>query len=219
MTKRPQRDNRKATLAQIHIAKKQLGMDDDTYRQTLASVTGRNGKPGKDSCSKMDIGELYQVINHLQKCGFKAKRPRKKQFSPKAQGQLIDVMRAVWIEMHQVGIVEDGSEQALTQWAKRQSTRLNGGVGVASLEWLERDQKMATQILESLKQWRGRIYRQWQGEDFAQAKLLIETGLNPSVAIKRLLDQHRIMYWAKFAEYGVEESPQYCRNRKELNSD
>lgn len=212
--KRPQRDNRKAALAQIHIAKKQLGLDDDIYRQMLVSVTNKN------SCSKMAIGELYQVIKHLEHCGFKAKHPRNKQFSPKAQGQLIDVMRAVWIEMHQVGMINDGSEHALTQWAKRQSSQINGGMGVASLEWLERDQKMATQVLESLKQWRSRIYRQWRNEDYAQIKALIDTtGLNPADAIKRLLDQQRIMYWAKFADYGVADQLDYCRNRKELKRD
>lgn len=213
MTKRPQRDNRKAALAQIHIAKKQLGLDDDTYRAMLVSVTNKN------SCSKMNLSELFKVIHHLETCGFKSRRPRKKQFSPKAQGQLIDVMRAVWIEMYQAGIIQDGSEQALTHWATRQSSQINGGMGVACLEWLERDRKMATQVLESLKQWRGRIYRQWRNEDFAQVKALIDSGLNPADAIKRLLDQHRIMYWAKFTDYGVEESPDYCRNRKELKHD
>jgi len=34
------RDNRKGVLAQIHIAKKELGLDDDTYRQMIATTTG-----------------------------------------------------------------------------------------------------------------------------------------------------------------------------------
>lgn len=60
---------RKTAIAQIHIAKKQLGLDDDTYRATLDAAVG------KSSCSDMDIGELYKVIAHLKKCGFKTRKP------------------------------------------------------------------------------------------------------------------------------------------------
>ena len=38
--------NRKGVLAQIHIARKELALDEDTYRQMIATVTG-----GKRSCS------------------------------------------------------------------------------------------------------------------------------------------------------------------------
>lgn len=144
------RDNRKAALAQIHIAKKQLGLDEELYRQMLKNLTG------KSSCSDMVIGELYRVIRHLENVGFKKHRPRRGQYSPRATGKIIDVMRAVWIEMHQAGIVRDGSELALTNWAKRASSQRNGGIGVESLEWLERDTRLASQVLEDLKQWRKR---------------------------------------------------------------
>lgn len=65
------RNNRKGPTAQIHIARKQLGMDDDTYRQMLATVTGR--RSSKD-CS---VAELHKVVAHLKQLGFKAK-PRKR---------------------------------------------------------------------------------------------------------------------------------------------
>ncbi|MFN3881912.1 MAG: gp16 family protein [Nitrincola lacisaponensis] len=152
------RDNRKAALAQIHIAKKQLGLDEDTYRQMLKNLTG------KSSCSDMVIGELYQVIRHLENVGFKKHRPRRNQYSPRSTGKIIDVMRAVWIQMHQAGIVRDGSEIALTHWAKRASSQRNGGVGVESLEWLERDTRLASQVLEDLKQWRKRALKQQEAQ-------------------------------------------------------
>lgn len=211
------KNNRKAALAQIHIAKKQLGMDDDVYRSALEQVTG------KRSCSDMHISELYQVLEHMKKCGFKTKRQSqksgragKKQFSPKASGQIIDVMRAIWIEMFQEGIVDDGSELALTRWAERQSSQLNGGVGIAELEWLERT-KHVRPVLESLKQWRTRMWKKWLKEDIQTINRLIQKEqLNPAVAIKSLLDLHRIMYHGKFYEYGIESDPSYCSNRKEL---
>lgn len=158
--KHPEKDNRKAALAQIHIAKKQLGLDDDIYREMLENLTG------KRSCSDMALAELYQVIKHLENVGFKKNRGgqprsrRKRYYSPKSQGQVIDVMRAIWIEMHQAGIVRDGSEAALTAYAKRMSAQLNGGIGVASLEWLERDGHMAAKVLEALKKWRARALKE-----------------------------------------------------------
>lgn len=65
-------DNRKKVLAQIHIARKQLALDEDTYRQMLATVTG-----GKRSCSDCNVAELYQVLQHMKDRGFKA-RPKKR---------------------------------------------------------------------------------------------------------------------------------------------
>lgn len=64
--------NRRGTLAQIHIAKKQLGLDEDTYRQMIATTTG-----GKRSCSDCSMSELHQVLQGLKNRGFKAK-PRKR---------------------------------------------------------------------------------------------------------------------------------------------
>lgn len=64
--------NRKPVLAQIHIAKKQLGLDEDTYRQMIATTTG-----GKRSCSDCSLAELHQVLQGLKNRGFKAK-PRKR---------------------------------------------------------------------------------------------------------------------------------------------
>jgi phage gp16-like protein len=158
--KHPQKDNRKAALAQIHIGKKQLGLDDDTYRDMLANLTGLR------SCSDMTLAQLYQVIKQLESAGFRrsgaAPRTRKAYYSPRSQGQVIDVMRAIWIEMHRAGIVRDGSEAALTAYAKRQSARLNGGAGVEKLEWLQRDEPLAARVLEALKKWRTRAMKELQ---------------------------------------------------------
>lgn len=152
------KDNRKSALAQIHIAKKQLKLDDETYRTTLQKITS------KRSCGDMHISDLYKVLAHFEKCGFKRKPPAtrrsKKQYSPRASGQVIDVMRAIWIEMHQEGVIDDGSEIALTKWAERQSSKLNGGVGISELEWLERDKQLVKKVLESLKQWQRRTRNQ-----------------------------------------------------------
>ncbi|BEH14294.1 gp16 family protein [Marinobacter shengliensis] len=66
------RDNRKGVLAQIHIARKELALDEDTYRQMIATVTG-----GKRSCSDCSVAELHKIVQHMKERGFKAK-PRKR---------------------------------------------------------------------------------------------------------------------------------------------
>jgi phage gp16-like protein len=58
---------RNAALAKIHIAKKQLGMDDATYREMLRTVAG------VDSAGDLDTHGLDVVLAHLRKAGFKAK--------------------------------------------------------------------------------------------------------------------------------------------------
>nr|BBJ05187.1 hypothetical protein YBY_30360 [Marinobacter nauticus] len=65
-------NNPKGVLAQIHIARKELALDEDTYRQMIATVTG-----GKRSCSDCNVAELHKIVQHMKERGFKAK-PRKR---------------------------------------------------------------------------------------------------------------------------------------------
>ena len=62
------RDSRNADLAKIHIARKQLRLDDDTYRamlHTVARVT---------SSKDLDEAGRRAVLEHLQARGFKTAR-------------------------------------------------------------------------------------------------------------------------------------------------
>ena len=64
--------DRNADLARIHIAKKQLGLDDDTYRDMLWSI-GRVRSAGD-----LDFAGRRKVLEHLRSRGFKTdfKKPR-----------------------------------------------------------------------------------------------------------------------------------------------
>ncbi|KOP35244.1 hypothetical protein AFK69_00085, partial [Xenorhabdus sp. GDc328] len=44
---------------------------------------------------------------------------------------------------------------ALNAFVQRQTAKINGGKGVAEVGWL--DESLACQVLESLKQWHGRL--------------------------------------------------------------
>lgn len=64
----------KATLAKIHIAKKQLAMDDDSYRAMLRSVGG------VDSSKDLTSMGAAKVLRHFERIGFtpqpnKGRRP------------------------------------------------------------------------------------------------------------------------------------------------
>jgi len=63
--------SRNPALAKIHIAKKELAMDDDTYRVMLQSVAGVSS-----SKDLTDAG-VTKVLAHLQRCGWKPKAAAK----------------------------------------------------------------------------------------------------------------------------------------------
>ena len=59
-----QADFRRRDLAKIHIAKKQLGMDDATYREMLFNITGFQ------SAAYLDSKQRWAIIKHLKARGF-----------------------------------------------------------------------------------------------------------------------------------------------------
>lgn len=58
---------KRAAIAKIHIAKKELGFDDDTYRDVLFYVTGER------SCSDMNLDQLSRVIAEMRRKGWQPK--------------------------------------------------------------------------------------------------------------------------------------------------
>ena len=59
---------RRALIAKIKIAQKELGLDDGTYRAVLERVTG------KRSCTECSIPELERVVEDLRQHGFQPKK-------------------------------------------------------------------------------------------------------------------------------------------------
>ena len=85
-----------ALMAKVHIAKKELGLDDDTYRDVLERVTG------KRSCKKMLIGELEAVIKDMESRGFTPKAAPKHGKKPSVVGKrqpLMDKIEAMLADM------------------------------------------------------------------------------------------------------------------------
>ena len=69
--KRTFKDSRARELALIHIAKKELGLDDDTYRDCLEA------QGGVRSAADLTALGRAKVLRHFERCGWHPPRPRK----------------------------------------------------------------------------------------------------------------------------------------------
>lgn len=135
---------RREELAKIHIGKKDLGLDDDTYRDILYQAGG------VESAANLDWKGREAVLERFRELGWKA---RSKSGHPgHASRSLADdpqskKIRALWLALHEVGKVRDASEMSLATYVKRMT-------GVSALQWL--NTRQASAVIEALKQWLGR---------------------------------------------------------------
>ncbi len=137
----------------LHIGKSQLHMADESYRALLA----HHGK-GKTSSTQLTISELQAVLDAMVNLGFKVVKkpvkPGQKRLSPTSTDGPQDiraVIRAIWVFMAKAEFLNNGSETALNSWVQRMTAEMNGGMGVAEVQWLQ--DGMAVKVLESLKRW------------------------------------------------------------------
>lgn len=135
-------DIRKRELAQIHIARQQLGMDEETYRAMLWSIA--RVKSAKD----LDWTGRKRVLDHLKKSGFKVKPAKAAKTRELASDQQSKKIRALWLHLYEAEEVRDPSESALAAFVKRHT-------GVEALQWLTAHQ--AGRVIEYLKQWLARV--------------------------------------------------------------
>ncbi len=132
---------RRSQIAAIQIAKKQVGLDDDTYRDLCEEVTG------KRSSAKMNSDERGQLLDALRKAG--AKRPEKRvRVEEDDKGGYLSVIKAIWLDLHALGEVRDDSDEALRRYVKRMT-------GIDHFRWL--DGKKANHVINCLNEWRDRV--------------------------------------------------------------
>lgn len=123
--------HRRSMIGKIQVARQQLAMDEDDYRQALLDLTGRISL--KD-CSEP---QLARVIDWMKTKGFKP-LPRK----GAADHPMARKARALWISLYHLGAVHNPSEPALEAFAKRQ-------LGCERLVWAR--QSDAYKLIEALK--------------------------------------------------------------------
>ena len=128
--------NRTQLIKVIHVARRELRLDDDTYRQLLKTHSGI------DSLRDMTDSQLKAIFDVMKKRGFKVKSKEPALYDKQAA-----MIHALWRDMAENGVVRDGREQALNTFIKRQT-------GIDRMEWLST--KQASQVIECLKKWLSR---------------------------------------------------------------
>jgi phage gp16-like protein len=112
---------RNASLAKIHIAKKQLGLDDETYRAMLQQHGGVT--------SAKDLTPLgaAKVLHHLEKAGFKPKANPGKRPKPAAG-------RAALVSKIEAQLTDAGRPWAYVDGMARKMFK------VEKVDWLDEEQ-------------------------------------------------------------------------------
>lgn len=136
-----QAQRRKKLIAKVKIAQKQLGMDDETYRDFL------QGETKKRSSTDLKVWELENVLKALRAKGFKGLKGTR----PQANDDQSRLIRSLWLQLHDAGKVRDSGERALVHWVRGQ---FKNSDGIEALQWLSVRQKR--RIIEQLKQWLAR---------------------------------------------------------------
>lgn len=129
--------DRKSMIAKVHIAKSQLGLEDDDYRAVLVRVTG------KRSAADCSLGELDAVLKDLRARGFKPVRA--------SDTPHVRKIYALWRDLADKGVIENGSREALAAWVRRMTKKPERPEGIGSPEWLTA--AAARPLIEALKRW------------------------------------------------------------------
>jgi hypothetical protein len=167
-------------LAAIHVARKQLGLDEDTYRAVALRVTG------KSSSKDMSEGERGKLLEELRRQGF---RPVKKGLSKGLEGPFAAKLQAHWIGLWNLGEVADRSDAALLAFVKRQTN-------IDHTRFLI-DGEEAAKVIEALKAWAARAGVEWGNGKFDPAWRR-EPGAKVALAQWALLAQAGAVEWNGF---------------------
>lgn len=142
---------RKRELQLIHIAKGQLGLGDDAYRDLLGQVTG------KRSAAELTGAQRRQFLDHLKRCGWQqVQRQSPKRVEPPPHARAPDDLHAdrwekarqLWALLCRAGAVQSDTDEALLAWVQRQHR-------VAAWRWLNTYQ--INGVVEALKKWCRRV--------------------------------------------------------------
>ena len=130
---------RRALLAKVHIAPKQLGMTEEDYRAVLRRVTGQC------SAGQCNVTQLQALIEEFRRRGFstQAPRPNRDNAPRRADHPVARKARAMWISLGLVCAIRQSEEAALEAFARRQ-------MDCEKLQWA--NQAQGDRIIEALKQ-------------------------------------------------------------------
>lgn len=130
---------RNGDLAAIHIAKTQLRLTDDEYRDLMSTVCH-----GIRSAALLDFTGRRRWLAHLQACvrQMQIQAAPKHIAAPLTPSQRL--MWSLWMQLADAGLVHERSMVALESFARKREE-------VDKLQWLNDYQQ--EHVIEMLKQW------------------------------------------------------------------
>ncbi|MBO2656182.1 regulatory protein GemA [Shewanella algae] len=138
--------SRRSLLAKIHIARKQLLITEERYRELLKQC-GAPLKDGSYSAADMPPKQLEAVIRQLQSMGGITNRGQKTRRNNRPQ---VSKLYAIWCELYRQDVVGQKSFLAMVSWCQRQMPDVPVDLNDASAYQLN-------QLIESMKQWLERM--------------------------------------------------------------
>ena len=145
----------RALQKKIHVACRELGLDNDARRDLQLAATG------KASMRDMDDGDLKKVITRLKEAGFEDSRPRqtKHKAAPRADLRLIHVL---WKKLGDAGHLDRPGRAGLNAFIRSQFGETWQSVP-ADVDML-RDWKQIDAVINALVSWgkRAGIDFDWQ---------------------------------------------------------
>ena len=132
-------------IALLHVVKKQLGWDEETYREVL------NNHAGVKSSKALDYAGFLAVMDHAEQCGFVsfwkagAKKNKKLKYA-EFEGRRGDFaspaqmrkVNATWMNNARVK-----TDKAMNNWLKNR-------FGINDIRWMMADQ--VTKVLEGIRE-------------------------------------------------------------------
>lgn len=132
--------SRAILIKKIHVAKRQLGLEEADYRALLCTTTG------KDSAAAMSDSELALALSAFEALGFKS-TVRGAPDGKKSSRPGVRLIFGLWTELGRRGLIENASRPALLAFVKRMT-------GIDQPDWL--DAKQVNTVIEALKAMRDR---------------------------------------------------------------
>lgn len=137
----PSNPARGLLYTKLAIARKELNLDDDSYRAVLVRVGGHY------SAKDMSVGQIEAVLKEFRRLGWKPKLVTGNRRTPDSAKAYVRKIFAIWNEMAPL-LASGGTREALRAFVERQT-------GVSAPEFLDAEQ--ATKVTEALKAWRSRL--------------------------------------------------------------
>lgn len=138
---------RRAMLAKLHLARKELALTEESYRDVLRRVTGQ------ESAAALSEPQLDRALAEFRRLGWK---PRKgKGRTGTSAAPQIRMIHAVWRDICRLGIDAEDETAALRAFVARQTRTAANPQGVSDPRFL--DSQQANRVLEGLKAWRRRL--------------------------------------------------------------